>query len=104
MSRPFSYNDENFTVIGNLLFCHIRLTKDIVAGNGIVEIPPKIFDRLGYKTNLMLRVASRLGSVAVANTTVGIKDISGIHYLYSGSDIGFSGYNYLIGFYLLKDI
>lgn len=29
MSRPFSYNDENFTVIGNLLFCHIRITKDI---------------------------------------------------------------------------
>lgn len=23
MSRPFSYNDDNFTVIGNVLFCHI---------------------------------------------------------------------------------
>ena len=22
MSRPFSYNDENFTVIGNMLFLH----------------------------------------------------------------------------------
>lgn len=23
MSRPFSYNDESFTVIGNMLFIHI---------------------------------------------------------------------------------
>lgn len=104
MSRPFSYNDENFTVIGNLLFCHIRITKDIPAGNGIVEIPPKIFDRLEYKTNLMLRVTSRLGTAAAANAAIGIKDISGIHYLYSGSDIDSSAYGYLIGFYLLKDI
>lgn len=85
-------------------FCHIRITKDILAGNGIVEIPPKIFDRLEYKTNLMLRVTSRLGTAAAANAAIGIKDISRIHYLYSGSDIDSSAYNYLIGFYLLKDI
>nr|DAW89471.1 MAG TPA: hypothetical protein [Caudoviricetes sp.] len=27
MSRPFSYNDENFTVIGNILFVHIYIGK-----------------------------------------------------------------------------
>lgn len=27
MSRPFSYNDENFTVIGNMLFGHIKIPK-----------------------------------------------------------------------------
>lgn len=104
MSRPFSYNDENFTVIGNLLFCHIRLTKDIPSGDGIVEIPPKIFDRLEYKTNLMFRATAKLDTAVAANAAVGMKDISGIHYLYSGSDIQSSTYNYLIGFYLLKDI
>lgn len=25
MSKPFSYNDENFTVIGNVLFGHILI-------------------------------------------------------------------------------
>lgn len=104
MSRPFSYNDENFTVIGNLLFCHIRITKNIQADNGIVEIPPKIFDRVEYKTNLMLGVTSKLGTATVANAAVGMKNISGIYYLYSGSDIDSSIYDYLIGFYLLKDI
>lgn len=29
MSRPFSYNDENFTVIGNMLFIHIIITEAI---------------------------------------------------------------------------
>lgn len=24
MSRPFSYNDKSFTVIGNMLFIHIK--------------------------------------------------------------------------------
>ena len=104
MSRPFSYNDENFTVIGNLLFCHIRITKGIPAGKGIVEIPPKIFDRLEYKTNLMLIVAPRLSAATASNAATGIKDIRGIHYLYSGSDMDSAYYNYLIGFYLLKDI
>jgi len=85
-------------------FCHIRITKDILSGNGIVEIPPKIFDRLVYSTNLMIRVTSRLGTAAVANASIGIKEISGIHYFYSGSDIDSSSYSYLIGFYLLKDI
>lgn len=27
MSRPFSYNDENFTVIGNTLFIHVFLQR-----------------------------------------------------------------------------
>lgn len=85
-------------------FCHIQITKDVPTGNGIVEIPPKIFDRLEYNTNLMLRVTSKLGVASVANASVGMKDISGIHYLYSSSDIVSSAYSYLIGFYLLKDI
>ena len=104
MSRPFSYNDENFTVIGNLLFCHIQITKDIPIGGSVVEIPPKIFDRLEYNTNLMLRATAKLGVTTIANASVGMKDISGIHYLYSCSGIDSSAYSYLIGFYLLKDI
>ena len=42
MSRPFSYNDENFTVIGNLLFVHIRDSKAHKADEPIIEIPPAI--------------------------------------------------------------
>ena len=46
MSRPFSYNDENFTVIGNLLFCHIKTAVPMAVDDPIVEVPPAIVDRL----------------------------------------------------------
>lgn len=45
MSRPFSYNDENFTVIGNILFVHCYAL-NIKKGEKIVEIPPAIYNRL----------------------------------------------------------
>lgn len=45
MSRPFSYNDENFTVIGNVLFFHVK-TNGVMNDTNIVEIPPAIYRRL----------------------------------------------------------
>lgn len=46
MSRPFSYNDENFTVIGNLLFVHIHDSKAHRSGEPVIEIPPAIISRM----------------------------------------------------------
>ena len=49
MSRPFSYNDENFTVIGNVLFIHVIVNK-VEPLQPIVEIPYEIGRRLLFKT------------------------------------------------------
>lgn len=46
MSRPFSYHDENFTVIGNLLFVHIHDSEAHKAGEPTIEIPQAIFSRM----------------------------------------------------------
>jgi hypothetical protein len=47
MSRPFSYNDENFTVIGNILFVHFRFNKAIVANTPItIRVPDAIRKRM----------------------------------------------------------
>lgn len=46
ISRPFSYNDENFTVIGNVLFGHILLPGPVKAKEKICLIPPEIARRL----------------------------------------------------------
>lgn len=51
MSRPFSYNDENFTVIGNVLFIHIIDNKARKAFEPVVEVPPAIFERIECSTN-----------------------------------------------------
>lgn len=54
MSRPFSYNDENFTVIGNVLFVHIIDNKARESNEPVVEIPPAIFERIKTSTNTCL--------------------------------------------------
>ena len=46
MSRPFSYNDENFTVIGNMLFIRIIATEAIEPKTVVAVIPPEINKRL----------------------------------------------------------
>ena len=47
MSRPFSYNDENFTVIGNILFVHAHIfPKSYAVGDKLFAIPPAICDRM----------------------------------------------------------
>lgn len=51
MSRPFSYNDENFTVIGNVLFVHLKYEQAADPGERLCEIPRAIFDRLLFYSN-----------------------------------------------------
>lgn len=47
MSRPFSYNDETFTVIGNILFVHAHIfPKSYADGDKLFAIPPAIYDRM----------------------------------------------------------
>lgn len=47
MSRPFSYNDENFTVIGNILFVHVDIGGDPYStGETLCTIPQAIFTRM----------------------------------------------------------
>lgn len=37
MSRPFSYNDDNFTVIGNVLYVHFKYDDAAEAGTRLIE-------------------------------------------------------------------
>lgn len=63
MSRPFSYNDENFTVIGNVLFIHVLVNK-VEPLQPIVEIPYEIGRRLLYKTAMgFLQIVDSYGGL-----------------------------------------
>lgn len=44
MSRPFSYNDENFTIIGNVLFFHVLSTGALTSNKKLIEVPPEILE------------------------------------------------------------
>ena len=63
MSRPFSYNDENFTVIGNVLFVHIIDNKARKSFEPIVEIPPAISERMETNTNFCITSYSNVDDV-----------------------------------------
>lgn len=64
MSRPFSYNDENFTVIGNILFVHFPFSSAAVAETRLIEIPPAICNRLLTFSN----IAAAKGKLVIDGT------------------------------------
>ena len=104
MSRPFSYNDENFTVIGNILFCHIMVTKVVEAQHDIIEIPPEIYKRMLNKSNYLVCLSpiDNNSSNITINTGVA-KEYDGNYYIYARDNVLNIG-EYLIGYYILKDI
>lgn len=51
MSRPFSYNDENFTVIGNILFVHFMDQNERKPNEAVLEVPYEIYRRLASLNN-----------------------------------------------------
>ena len=104
MSRPFSYNDENFTVIGNMLFVHIKITEATRAGGNLIEIPTEIVNRLAYHSNVFYGVWSGLSSANTNTLSCGIRESGGRHYIVAGSAIDPSSTNYLISNYWLKDV
>lgn len=103
MSRPFSYNDENFTVIGNLLFCHIKLISTVEAFQDIIEVPPAIYERLMFYDNQMYVVGGSTSALA-GNISTTILYNNGKYYLRARNGFNVPVYKYLIGFYFLKDI
>ncbi len=74
MSRPFSYNDENFTVIGNVLFCHIEIKERIINGSPIVEIPPEIYARMLFTYQRLTEVGHALRVTSPSVVDVGVKN------------------------------
>lgn len=103
MSRPFSYNDEIFTVIGNVLFVHFKYEAAAEAGTRLIEIPPAICDRLLFFSNVCYAVYSAKGANA-GNVVLTVTDYNNKCYFSNKSAIGAGIGRYIYGTFLLKDI
>lgn len=104
MSRPFSYSDENFTVIGNVLFCHIKIKKAILENEPIVEIPPEIYARMLFFTQSLNKVSKGANIIAFSSVKVGVNNKNDKKYfLFSNNPIYETG-TFLVGYYILKNI
>ena len=103
MSRPFSYNDENFTVIGNILFLHLNIgSKSYSKGDIIGTVPPAIYDRL--LTYNYVTIVSNKANISVANNCSIYFDAHKNIITYS--EIGTTIYppRLMYAWFLLKDI
>ena len=107
MSRPFSYNDENFTVIGNILFLHSKVTREYKKGSNIIEIPQAIYDRMYNKSNQVQITSFKDSDPSDFWVDCGTRKYTdGKYYLYAGNRdivdyyVGF----YMLSWYFLKDI
>lgn len=104
MSRPFSYNDENFNVIGNILFVHIKIgSKAYQSGDKIITIPKGIYNRmLSYNNQAILSNNYTKGPGALVGITC--SDTGNLIVLENiNSEIVYLP-RYLYTFYVLKDI
>ena len=103
MSRPFSYNDENFTVIGNLLFVHILDSKAHMANTPVIEVPPPIYSRMITYSNVAVEsVRSIYGGQYIGLRVI---NVDNKHYFAYTHDVeaGDTARYYYCN-YLLKDI
>ena len=103
MSRPFSYNDENFTVIGNVLFVHIKYEKKASAGAELIEIPPAIYDRLLFFSTMGCAAFSTSDSNSY-NVMMSVIAKDNKFYLSSKSNLSAIQNRFLFGTFMLKYI
>lgn len=103
MSRPFSYNDKNFTVIGNLLFVHIPDSEAHKADEPIIEIPPAIIRRMVTYGNVVVESAKAYyggGYIGIKVVNVNNK----YYFAYTKNVPQVNAVRYYLCIYLLKDI
>lgn len=104
MSRPFSYNSESFTVIGNMLFIHKRYDHRVFPGTIIEDVPTEIGKRLYHKESYLMMVNTKSLSDTVLvpvsmrynmlTTREGVPTIPAVE----------EGERWYYGMYFLKDI
>lgn len=54
MSRPFSYNDENFTIIGNVLFFHVLSTGALTSNKNLLKFRQRFLEEWFQESALHL--------------------------------------------------
>lgn len=103
MSRPFSYNDENFTVIGNVLFVHFKYEKAADPETRLIEVPPAICDRLLFFSTFGMTVFDKKNSNA-GQVVLAVTDRDNKCYLTNKNTITSGTGKYIFGTFMLKDV
>ena len=104
MSRPFSYNDENFTTIGNLLVIHFRDDHSRQVGEPVLEVPPSIYERMVTKSFMVAAQTDGESSPMMRKSYI-FENSKGKHFISFYESTSKSNFpRYYIGFTHMKDI
>jgi hypothetical protein len=103
VSRPFSYSDENFTVIGNVLFVHLKYDGKADAGTRLCEIPQAIFDRLLFYSNTATTCYYDFGSSG-GNFSLMTTKYENKFYFINKEALASYKNRYIFSMFMLKDI
>ena len=103
MSRPFSYSDENFTVIDNVLFVHVKYEENAPLDTKLCEIPKAIFDRLLFYSNGAVTCYHKIGMNGGDFQLAVIKDNNKFYFI-NKTGLEENIDRYIFSIYMLKDI
>lgn len=101
MSRPFSYNDEHFSIIGNVLFFHVLSTGTLTCNKKLIDVPPEIFKRVVSRECVAFM---SYDVVDYTHSTVFPLVFKNMTLIYKGADLSGENNRYLTGFTLLNNI
>ena len=90
-------------LLGMYFFCHINIVKPIPSNNKIIEIPPAIADRLLYSSSNAI-TTSKVPNLPRSRTFTLFVIKEGSNYYFASSEDISSYANYIVSYYILKDI
>ena len=105
MSRPFSYNDENFNVIGNVLFVYFKYKDRAPVKTRLIEIPPAVCDRLMFFFSIMGCSVYNNKNSAAADVSLTVVDYNNKCYLANNWELPAANADrYIFAIFPLKNI
>lgn len=85
-------------------FLHIKVNRTYDNFENIIEVPPAIYERLMFYANQIYVIGGSKRNVYSSPITATMLFNNGKHYLVTNEKFTSPPYEYLIGFYILKDI
>lgn len=94
---------KNFTVIGNLLIVHIEYYKEATISTKLAEIPPEIFNRLLFYSNMGIICYKKLNEDSF-NVKLKVINEGNRYYLSNNQELIRKNGRIIYCIYLLKDV
>lgn len=104
MSRPFSYNDENFTVIDNILFVHFMDNKSHEINEPVIQVPDEFYKRMCSYGNVVLISALTHNTTGYITGITIVEEDNKRYIAFTEKRQSTNAIRYHYSIYLLKDI